>query len=376
VSGLYATVNLGSNSPSILIEEGDPPTILQNLSLTDTAWLGSDSGVSPGLYSSIQLQPGGSITLDGSVCSTWGICAAGGSAQILKIPGGLNYAVGAATIAAAILASGISLLANPQAVFNVASPVSLPTSGVQQFITPVNQVTMGNGSPGAYIGNFLGYEFSLVDTCSNSEVAGTFSLVKVDFFENQSDTVPIDTIFWEVAAAAAGKTTYGKGPMRGQYIQLSMFNGSTSAFAQSLTSLRWNGSGRTYGRDDWRDVNAGNVTTGGFKQTLGNMQQNEVAADNALANGGGTVLNRLCNNFAGRVKVFINVLGMTTKQNLFQFQEAAGSGAQVERVFLGDASTQIFEAEYVLPRSPMLLTFTNSSGVAATISYSVIAQDY
>jgi hypothetical protein len=140
--------------------------------------------------------------------------------------------------------------------------------------------------------------------------------------------------------------------------------------------MRFNGSGRTYLKDDWRDVNNGNVTTGGFKQTNGDMQRNQVFADQSLSNGAGTVLNRLGNLWAGRTKLFLNILGLTTKQVLFQLQENAGLGGQVERVFLGDASTQIFEAEYVLARVPYLMTFTNSSGVTATISYSLIAQDY
>jgi hypothetical protein len=227
-----------------------------------------------------------------------------------------------------------------------------------------------------FAGNFLGYEFSLVMTCNTAEVAGTFTLVQVDFFENQADTVPIDSIRWYVAAATAGKTSYGKGPIRGQYIQITMNNGTTSVLSQSLTSMRFNGSGRTYAKDDWRDVNNGNVTTGGFKQTFGDMQRNQVFADQSLANGAGTVLNRLGNNWAGRTKLFLNILGLTTKQCLFQLQEAAGLGGQVERVFLGDAATQIFEAEYVLARTPYLMTFTNSSGVGATISYTLIAQDY
>jgi hypothetical protein len=155
-----------------------------------------------------------------------------------------------------------------------------------------------------------------------------------------------------------------------------MNNGTTSVLSQSLTSMRFNGSGRTYAKDDWRDVNNGNVTTGGFKQTFGDMQRNQVFADQSLANGAGTVLNRLGNNWAGRTKLFLNILGLTTKQCLFQLQEAAGLGGQVERVFLGDAATQIFEAEYVLARTPYLMTFTNSSGVGATISYTLIAQDY
>jgi hypothetical protein len=227
-----------------------------------------------------------------------------------------------------------------------------------------------------FAGNFLGYEFTLVVTCNSGEVAGTSTLVQVDFFENQTDIIPIDSIRWYVSAATAGKTTFGKGPVRGQYVQISMFNGTSSGLSQSLTSMRFNGSGRTYLKDDWRDVNNGNVTVGGFKQTNGDMQRNQVFADQSLSNGAGTVLNRLGNLWAGRTKLFLNILGLTTKQVLFQLQENAGLGGQVERVFLGDASTQIFEAEYVLARVPYLMTFTNSSGVPATISYSLIAQDY
>lgn len=377
MSGLYDSKNVGSNQAIRLISQGDGSTILKNLDLLDTVWLNTDSGVAVAGNGSIPLQPGGSIILDGAICDTWGICPAGQTATVAIIPGGEFYADGAAFIAAQIAASGVSILANPQPVFNIsATPVSLPTSGVQQFIPPANAVTLGNGQPGGFVGNFLGYEFNMVVTCNAAEVAGTFTLVKIDFFELQTDTTPIDTIFWQVAAAAAGKTTYGKGPMRGQYAQISMFNGSTSALSQTLTSMRWYGSGRSYNHDDWRDVNAGNDTTGGFKQTLGNMQQNQVAADNLLANGAGTVLNRLCNNFAGRAKLFLNITGLTTKQVLFQLQDAAGNGGQLDRIFLGDASTQIYSAEYVLDHCPMLLSFTNSSGVPATISYSLMAQDY
>lgn len=374
-SRFYEPFTIGS-SPVQLIEIDDPPTIIQNLDTLNTLTLGSDSGVSPDRSGSFPLQPGGSVTLDGSVCPTYGICPIGQTASVIKIPGGLNFAPGPATIAAILSASGISLLANPKAVFNITSPVALPTNGSQQFITPLGSVNMGNNNPGVYVGNFLGYEFSLVTTCNTAETSGTFTLVQVDFFENQTDTVPIDSIRWYVSAATAGKTSYGKGPMRGQYMQISMFNGTTAALSQSLTSMRWNGSGRSYQRDDWRDINSGNVTTGGFKQTAGDMQRNQVFADQSLLNGAGTVLNRLGNNWAGRTKLFLNVLGLTTKQVLFQLQEAAGLGGQVERVFLGDAATQIFEAEYILARVPYLMTFTNSSGVAATISYSLVAQDY
>jgi len=37
-----------------------------------------------------------SVTLDGSVCETWGICSASQAAALIKLPGGLNYAQGAA----------------------------------------------------------------------------------------------------------------------------------------------------------------------------------------------------------------------------------------------------------------------------------------
>ena len=354
-----------------------PPTgldsvMVYNNDLTDVAYVGYANNLTA--FNAQAVQPLTYVVMSGRR-QLWGFCPVG-TALLTVTPGGSYASASPAQIAQQILLSGVSLLANPQAVYNAAGPVALPTNGSTAFLTPVNSVTLGNGSPGAYIGNFLGYEFTLVATCNTAEGAGTFSFIQVDFFENQSDTVPIDSIRWWVAAATAGKTTYGKGPMRGQYIQISAINGTTSALAQSLSSIRWNGSGRSYARDDWRDVNAGNVTTGGFKQTLGDPQENQVFTDNLLVNGAGTVLNRLGNNFAGRVKLFLNITGLTTKQCLFQLLAPTGQGPQLDRVFLGDASTQIYYGEYVLPRTPMQMGFTNNAGVAATISYSLIAQDY
>jgi hypothetical protein len=362
-----------SGQPKQLCPPMGDSVMVYNNDLLNVAYVGYQPNI--GVFNSTPVQPLTYVVMSGRR-QLWGFCPAPGTAELTITPGGSYASPSPAQIAEQILLSGISLIANPQPLFSITSPVALPTSGVAQYITPVNPVTMGNGQPGMYAGNFLGYEFSLVVTCAAGEVAGTFALIQVDFFENQSDTTPIDSIRWYVSAAAAGKTSFGKGPVRGQYVQISMFNGTTSALAQSLTSMRFNGSGRTYLKDDWRDVNNGNVTVGGFKQTFGDMQRNQVFADTNLANGGGTVLNRLGNLWAGRTKLFLNVLGLTTKQCLFQLQDAAGLGGQVERVFLGDAATQIYEAEYILDRTPYLMTFTNSSGVQANITYTLIAQDY
>lgn len=371
VLGDPLSVTVSGKPTQLCPPTGQDSVMVYNNDLTDVAYVGYANNLTP--FNAQAVQPLTYVVMSGRR-QLWGFCPVG-TALLTVTPGGSYASASPAQIAQQILLSGVSLLANPQAVYNITSPVSLPTNGTQQFITPVGSVTV-NGNPGVFIGNFLGYEFDLVATCNTAEVAGTFSLVQVDFYENATDTVPIDSIRWWVAAATAGKTTYGKGPMRGQYMQISMFNGTTSALSQSLTSMRWNGSGRSYARDDWRDINSGNVTTGGFKQTLGDMQQNQVAVDNLLGNAAGTTLNRLCNNFAGRIKLFLNITGLTTKQCLFQLLAPTGSGAQLDRVFLGDASTQIYYGEYVMPRTPMQLSFTNNSGVAATISYSLIAQDY
>src|SRR5882724_894254 len=109
MSGLYDSFQIGDRIAIKLIDLDDPVTILQNLDITDTVWLGTDSGVNAGFgYGSIPLQAGGSVSLDGSVCETWGICSASQAAALIKLPGGLNYAQGAAAIAAQIAASGLS----------------------------------------------------------------------------------------------------------------------------------------------------------------------------------------------------------------------------------------------------------------------------
>lgn len=365
---------LVNSRAQLAVDYGDDDTLLLNLDPSVTISLGDDRGVTSSLSGLVvPLEPLASAVVNGRDGPTFVVTPPGQTAMIAIARGISMLGVSPAAIAAQILASGISLLANPVKLYDTGATLAGSGGGAIQQLTPITQVTV-NSLPGSQC-NYISYDLELKATIASTVEAVPLIFVAIDFYEFPTDTVPVDSINWVVAAGNTGHITQGKGPLRGQYMVVKASNLSTSNNPVVIDSFKLYGNSRSIQRDDWRDIFSGNLTSGvgGLKAMTSNMQTNLVGLNSLLVVNGGANNVRLAGLWAGEVSVYLNVTGLTTDQMQFQLI-AASTGEMIENIFVGSAGNQVIHRQYNFPREPVLVTYTNGTAATpGTITSSIVA---
>lgn len=178
--------------------------------------------------------------------------------------------------------------------------------------------------------------------------------------------------FWYVAGGGSqSRRTNGKGPTKGDTLQVSLTNGDAGNSATVQLQI-WETT-QHIARDDWRGDNA---AASQFAGGAANDIAGNVVAQESLSINANTTVNRNFPLYAGQVNIWIN-------QNT-----AAGSNVQI--IPFGDFNTgpalplanlDWTQAPHsligvILPRCWCQLSALNNGGSVATLQYSVIALEY
>lgn len=359
------------NQRSALIYQStdDNEFLLINWDENNTIYIDDNPGVNPSNSATGFIPPLGSLTFGGH-STVYGACLPGQTANVQITPNATGFQASPSQIAAEIIASGIPLLANPVPLYTVNN--QSVNAGVAQVLTPLILVTMGVGGAGS-LANFLSYEFSSKLTIASTTEVSPRVQLQIDFYENATDTTPVDSIIWTINASNAGHVTFGRGPLRGNYIQVTLTN-TPSVSTVTINSIRITGTSRTCSRDDWREINQGNLTPVAIKIASGDIRQNIAGVLNSSTINGATSTLRQVQLFQGDVRFFIEVTGLTTNQ-LELFITDPQTPINVEHTFLGAAGNGRFEGIYTFPRIPMQIDCINNTvSTPAVVTWSVTAQ--
>jgi hypothetical protein len=87
-------INVPDNQAVLLALPGDQPVLVNNTSLTNAVYYGGDTGVNPIRSNNGFIIPGGTVIQDGAE-ALYAICAAGETATVQVIPGGIGWTIGA-----------------------------------------------------------------------------------------------------------------------------------------------------------------------------------------------------------------------------------------------------------------------------------------
>lgn len=239
-------------------------------------------------------------------------------------------------------------------------PITVTTN-----LVAANPVSLtGVGLSGVDISQYTSYELAFSSWTTTTDL-----LLKVilTFYNQITDTIPVDNITWWVPIASSSASPIrvsGHGPNRGRYMAVQVFIGSPAA---TMPVFNLAGSNRFYPRHDWRS-DAG-VT--GFTASAATAWSNELCVTlNPTVAASGSI-NRNILLYAG--PAFIH------------FDTQAGVGTLV--LSLVDQLTQAvlltehpgegnsFDIIFNLPRVGCTIQVSNTGASAATCNFSVIAGD-
>jgi hypothetical protein len=234
-----------------------------------------------------------------------------------------------------------------------------------QNLSPITPVTItGTGETACDVSLWNGYELQF-SAASVSTGPGSGMTITLKWYNNLTDTIPVDIVTWEsvpIGNAGSPYQSNGHGPMRGLYMVLDI---EGSPPPNNLYTLLLSGTTRTYSWDDWRS----NGVQAGFSLSAATPWTNELCMVFNGNVGAGGNLSRGIFMYAGRA--------------FFHMDSEAGVGTLVatisdfnENNIVADYAPgegKALDEEIILPRGSCTLNVANTGGAAATCNIAIIA---
>jgi hypothetical protein len=401
---------------------GQGPVLLENRSLNETVYLGTDEGMDPGGSDIGLIDPLGTKAFDGSG-DVWVRMADGvtGFALVIANPGGTESQVSPALIVEQIATAGLATAAN-QASQTVA--INAPTYGpatLAQQVTQQTQIPAGmlhasegvtteiaaliaTGSPagtpggvplltnsqvvanaaaiafstgtqtfGPYAIDQPGYDVAIDVTSTIVGLAGIS--VTMQWNDSVSGAL-MATEEWDLLPGPlSANVVIGKGPTKGNQLTIRMVltAGGPATIAGNMTVLQ---NSRVYTRDDWRMI-ATNAATGGFVTASPNIYAGLLgSAHPNLATGAADTY--VLPLFAGRVELYVATTS-NTDDAFLTVQNVANPPPSPQMLSLSTVVGQTGGNPQIviLPKAQCTVTIRNENAGNQTVTWAcVLLDDY
>lgn len=256
--------------------------------------------------------------------------------------------------------------------YTAIAPDTIPAGG-SLILTPVNPSPIG----GLAECNALSYEMNLQFSCSGSST-NPFAEVVFDFFEDDGTSGPrVDTVHMVCAMSASsnGARISGKGPLRGQYMRVTV-NNLDPTFSCTV-SLELLATSRTVSTDKWQEITIYSVPgfTRPTNQTPGTLQ---LGSETVTVPDNGTPVDILFPMWEGKVWVSLLESGVVAPNLTVNIQPMPVSywgPPNITNDVPGGANSpvQYFAA---VPRSPFRVRFINNGAAPSNVSYALTALEY
>lgn len=260
----------------------------------------------------------------------------------------------------------------------LADVVTSAPGGTGVTITAGSTVTMVPVAPSQAAGFAVAQGISYDITLSLTTSAGStnpFATVEIDFLNSDDiNAQPVRTIDFSMpcgTAGTGGTITVGDGPQRGQFMAIKITNRDSVSI---VVGLQVNSTSRPVAIHDWEWDSSSSVAVPGFTASAGGgPHSNQVGAINGASVVNGTPLVRLFGMRAG--EAFLRLSGEGGGHLQYQInpypQGVMGSAALVN-----ESPVNEFEEYIILPRSPIVVTVTNSdAGAAHNANVQIIHKD-
>lgn len=231
----------------------------------------------PALTNSVPVQPLTNATIDGTK-QQYGIALTGSCANV-TVGNALQMSPSPAQVAAQISALGLATLAQ-QITQQTAIPTNISTTGVPLLGAPASLYNYSNaavpantgatpvlnapaGAAVVNMGNYLSYDLRAVVACNAAETS-PFYLFRFDWCLDAAGASVAYTELWGIPSTVAGLTVIGNGPVRAQYLKVSMgTTGSSNTF--NLSTFLLTGTSRPFVGDnpDFRTTSCQPPSNGG-----------------------------------------------------------------------------------------------------------------
>lgn len=252
---------------------------------------------------------------------------------------------------------------------------SAPTSGTT--IAAGATVTFAPNSPSPIAGyasaNYIGYDFT-INLLTAAGSTNPFALVTLMWFNSDNPAAQaVDEVTFAVplgTSGTAGTIIKGKGPMRGQWLSVQVQNLDT---VTASASLQITGNSRTGTIDDWIWDSASSVAVPGYTVSAGGgSYSNQLGAINGASVGASSSLIRLFGMRPG--EAFLRLSGEGTGHLQYQVNPVP-SGFMGSAALINETPVSEFESIVVVPRSPLLVTITNTDTVAHNANVQLVHRD-
>lgn len=268
-----------------------------------------------------------------------------------------------------------SIIQNMQGMFDQLSTTPsnvLSIAGSSALVVPPLSPTPGAGFA---VAQGLSYDIT-VTLISQGVPTNPFVQVRLDWFNVDAPGGPaVDSQIWRLpigVAGSAGTVTFGKGPQRGQFLQVTMTNLDTVGVS---AVIQVNSTSRAANRDDWRWDAPSSVQVPTFNQANGGPLGNSLGSVNSLSIAAASQKKYLFGMYAGPVYLRLNSNAASGQANFIvrpEPQSDWGTGALLN-VNIGLSND--FEQLMNLPRGPVSVTMINNDTVARTFNIEIVASD-
>lgn len=353
--GLY---DIDSVSFEHVVNAGQGPVLLVNRSSTATIVLSDAEGFDQAGNSVIVLDPAGSQAVDGET-DLWASCLAAGTTAILNaVPGGLSQ-FSPALVAAQIAATGVPLLSKATTVFNQASQ---SVAGGTTFTVP--------GSPFAV--SQIGYEV-FVSVQASAGASAPFAQIQMTWSDSVSGNVVAQETWWLAGAAPPLFNKFsGTGPTKGNQLTVTITNpDATHALQVAMTVLQVS---RVFVRDDWRQITYN--TPPGFTAGIVDQQAGFLLST-APTIGAGSAATRIIPLYAGRVKLWATgpVAYDLTINAIDPNISAAPAGNQIYEANITAAGGAKITDYVALPRCTCTIAIQNNGATGQQFGANLIIEE-
>lgn len=390
------TINVPTRFPAtLLVEAGEGPSLLFNNDAVNTVWLGDNNAIEAGdSLHTIALPPQSGVNVSGDV-PLFGI-SSGGVIQVKKLPGGTSFSNGtvaitgpvtatiSGTVTANLTGTNNVTIAGQTAALNV-SAATVNISPAAGYVLPGQTANVISNTSTNTIAANTQQTFGIVDcgiyqsldfkinAFSNSQAtagASICAILRINFYDDAGGTNPVyaeDVSFYLTNTSGGASPLFGRMPMAGRYIQLTIINLGTGA-SITVNNITVTGSFRTPVYSSWRQLfpGTGNLTITGvildqFRPTVANFS-NDFGNINNITPGTG-LRAYLLPLFSGPVWFtwVVNTAALLNQPTLVDLSEvtsgnlAAGTGQVGWITTLPNVAGTAFQGMIQFPRSPCAL---------------------
>lgn len=390
--GDFLTVTLSSTVPTMIFPQQRGVSVcLANQDITNPVTIGRLPNFAQGASNTATIPPLGSITVDGSK-TLWGLAPAG-TAPLLVMPGGGQWAPSPAQVAAQISALGLATFAE-QVAQNSAIPTNIFGTGVPLYTknnvaySSGNQLIVGGGVfvSATTAAPQIGFELRIaaVNAAGAANNFGTYQIT-INWFDSSTGTQIDQDTYISIARASTDGTNFAtniKGPTKGDQFQIVIKNLESPLGLNLTVNFLMLMNSRFYGSDQIFLINyaSTSVTNTGLTNGVSGDDQYICSGQNTALGAGATDQWLVPPNI-GPVALNVwetGVAGANMNPRLNNFPNA-GVYAQsvnanwvINDIMVTGAPNKLFYS-FFSSGGPMNFRITNNGTVSASYTFTIIS---